>query len=410
MTFLVFFALLTLVSAKNDCTQDTDIFNIIFAKSGAGDSKPETEEILSIEVGFNIQRMNLIPHSNAIHLDGFFTKKWTNQDFYYAHQNPCSSAVSIMKKKEKLWVPEVAFVNGDGLILHRHSIIFEAHKNGTLLYGQRIEENIPCTTDAFEYPWGNTTCIVVWRNENVAKDSMRLTWDTSSFQQAAIGPQTVGDLEMIQVDFSVRDHEKGEKTHDELVLAFFFKRINNKTILLFFVPSVMFIAMSWLSLLLGPMVITRAILVVGSMTLLNLHYYMNMAGLPATPGITSLDIWKIFSLIFVFAVLIELVSVSCMASIGRSRRLQSCCRSRTKKGKYEMEPLYEELNDLRQRKTRRTSRCCRYSALAVDTFWFFAFLFIFLVFVAFFWMKSPEIVRFVSNLKPEHIEIPNYFQ
>ncbi|VDK50134.1 unnamed protein product [Anisakis simplex] len=111
---------------------------------------------------------------------------------------------------------------------------------------------------------------------------------------------------------------------------------------------------SWLSLVLGPMAITRMIMNIGAFILLILHYLSNMADLPRTTGITAIDIWKIGTMVFVVATLFELVVVTCMASVGRSRRLTRCCRRlpSSKHRRYSMEPLYEELNDLRQRKTR----------------------------------------------------------
>uniref|UniRef100_A0A1I7WU04 MADF domain-containing protein n=1 Tax=Heterorhabditis bacteriophora TaxID=37862 RepID=A0A1I7WU04_HETBA len=116
------------------------------------------------------------------------------------------------------------------------------------------------------------------------------------------------------------------------------------------------------------MAITRSILIIGSLILLLIHYYTNMVGLPETTGVTSIDIWKIFSLLFVVSILFELVIVSCMASVGRSRlnkilfrKWTSCCHRKRAKGKYELEPLYEELNDLRARKTRLSSDINKYS-------------------------------------------------
>ncbi|CAJ0565274.1 unnamed protein product, partial [Mesorhabditis spiculigera] len=256
-----------------------------------------------------------------------------------------------------------AFTNGEGLIHHRHSLSFSATRNGTVTHRQRIELNIPCSSEPSEYPWGNATCQILWRSEH-SQESMRLIWDDAAYGQFGSGERLVGDLRMVQVDFTAHEHQKDFSSYDELTISFTFKRSLNKTVYLFFFPSILFIGISWLSFLLGPMAITRAILVMSSFILLYLHYYFNMAGLPETSGITSIDIWKLFSLLFVFGVLVELVSVSCMASVGRSRSIQACCRSKKKKGKYEMEPLYEELNDLRQRKTRRTCRFIHLTCLS----------------------------------------------
>lgn len=64
------------------------------------------------------------------------------------------------------------------------------------------------------------------------------------------------------------------------------------------------------------------------------------------------DIWRIFSLLFVLVILLELVLITCMASAGRSRRVSRCCRKGSLREKYELDVEYEELNDLRVRRTR----------------------------------------------------------
>lgn len=66
-----------------------------------------------------------------------------------------------------------------------------------------------------------------------------------------------------------------------------------------------------------------------------------------------LDVWKVAMMLFIVASIFELVVVSCIASIGRSRRLARCFRRRrTRRSHFATEPVYEELNDLRHRTTK----------------------------------------------------------
>uniref|UniRef100_A0AC34FHW6 Uncharacterized protein n=1 Tax=Panagrolaimus sp. ES5 TaxID=591445 RepID=A0AC34FHW6_9BILA len=145
---------------------------------------------------------------------------------------------------------------------------------------------------------------------------------------------------------------------DELVFEAVLQKSKFKEFLTFYMPQLMFVAISWLSMFLGPMAITRSVLIIGSMLLLTIHrhYYSQFAAFTAASTFTNYDIWQLGTLMFTFATLVELIFITCMASAGRSGRLLSCFgkKSDKKSGRnyYSFEPLYEELNDLRARKGR----------------------------------------------------------
>uniref|UniRef100_A0A1I8AM98 Uncharacterized protein n=1 Tax=Steinernema glaseri TaxID=37863 RepID=A0A1I8AM98_9BILA len=65
---------------------------------------------------------------------------------------------------------------------------------------------------------------------------------------------------------------------------------------------------------------------------------------------------------------------------------------------YTVEPLYEELNDLRTRPTRPTCSCCRYSALCMDVAWLAGYAISFALFVFFFFTRYRDIVRFLNDV------------
>ncbi|VDK65628.1 unnamed protein product [Cylicostephanus goldi] len=184
-----------------------------------------------------------------------------------------------------------------------------------------MQQTIPCHTSALDYPFGNISCTLVWRNEANSRDNQQMRWDNNAlsrpFGENKI--EQVGDLILLDVNLDHTELYRHNGVFDELSAMFTFRRGHYKLLLLFFLPSALFMLMSWLSLILGPMAITRSILIVGSLVLLLIHYSTNMAGLPETTGVTSIDVWKVFSLLFVMSILMELVIVTCMASMGRSR-------------------------------------------------------------------------------------------
>ncbi|KHJ99465.1 hypothetical protein OESDEN_00544 [Oesophagostomum dentatum] len=181
-----------------------------------------------------------------------------------------------------------------------------------------MRQNIPCQTSALDYPFGNTTCTLTWTNEANSRDSQQMRWDnralTKPFGENDI--DEVGDLILLDVTLNHIELFRHNGVFDELTAVFTFRRGHYKILLLFFLPSTLFmfisvehfkqLFLSWLSLFLGPMAITRSILIIGSLVLLLIHYSTNMAGLPETTGVTSIDLWKVFSILFVISILMEL--------------------------------------------------------------------------------------------------------
>uniref|UniRef100_A0A7E4VT71 DUF4149 domain-containing protein n=1 Tax=Panagrellus redivivus TaxID=6233 RepID=A0A7E4VT71_PANRE len=158
----------------------------------------------------------------------------------------------------------------------------------------------------------------------------------------------------------------------------------------------------WLSMFLGPMAITRAILIIGSMVLLALHRHFSFNNGHGQTGLefSAIDTWNLATLIFTFLALVELILITCMASAGRSGRFLSCFGRKERDGKnyYNFEPLYEELNDLRARKTRRTCTCCSHSALAFDIISLFVAAAAWGVFCFFYFFATNDLLQFVNKM------------
>ncbi|CAB3411658.1 unnamed protein product [Caenorhabditis bovis] len=297
----------------------------------------------------------------------------------------------VSSLKSTIWKPRLGFSNSHELSHHSHSSTLHLKDDGTLILRERVKQSIPCKTNVSSYPFGNTTCTLIWKSEDLTQYEARIRW-----KMIESNGVEAGDLLLNSTSTSHNDSYTQNGVIDKLTLVFTFYRGPNKVLLLFYLPSVICLAISWFSILLGPMAITRSLLNIGAFICSMTVYMANWAGLPETNGITSIDIWRIFSLLFILVVIIELVIVSLMASLGRSRKFRR--GSSKRKGKYEIEPVYEELNDLRQRQARQTCGCCRLSALLLDIF---SFIFMGTVFAAFCvanYFEMDLIVSYLNNV------------
>ncbi|EPB70823.1 hypothetical protein ANCCEY_10082 [Ancylostoma ceylanicum] len=269
------FATFLLDVLAEECTRDADIVRQILTGDQGAVQPAGKDGPLVVDVGLEVTSMTTVAHTNTMNVDVIITRTWNLS----IKSVDTGVVISGLQWSSQAW--------------HNASVEQRWHI-GALgkVKNLAMRQNIPCKTSALDYPFGNTTCTLVWRNEVNSRDNQQMKWDNNALTK----PLGENDIEQskIAINKGKVDTRKPVKILDS--------------------PS------SWLSLSLGPMAITRSILIIGSLVLLLIHYYTNMAGLPETTGVTSIDVWKVFSIVFVVAILLELVVVTCMASMGRSTK------------------------------------------------------------------------------------------
>ncbi|VDL71496.1 unnamed protein product [Nippostrongylus brasiliensis] len=350
----------------DDCTRDAEVIRQILTSDQGVMQPVNVDSNFTVDVDAEVLAMAVVAQTNTMDVDIILTRTWKDPSLYFAHLKPCHPSIDLLSHRSKIWMPKFSVQNTDSHLIRKHSTTLQVSKDGTVMHSTWVRENIHCHTNALDYPFGNTTCRMSWRNEHDSRERLQLKWKTenATSRERESNIKEVGDLILQNTSFIRSEVLRVNGVFDELTIVFDFQRAHHKVFFLFFLPSTLFMVVSWLSLILGPMAITRSILIVGSLMLLLMHYFTNMASLPATTGITAIDVWKIFSLLFVIGILLELVLVTCMASMGRSTR---------------------------------TCGCCRYSALFVDFVSFWTSLGIFVLFAFIFFTKGSVIVKWLNE-------------
>ncbi|ULT79429.1 hypothetical protein L3Y34_010210 [Caenorhabditis briggsae] len=200
----------------------------------------------------------------------------------------------------------------------------------------------------------------------------------------------------------MHDVNYNSTSDDEFQINYHLSQHPQHLLVNFFYPSALFMVPAWLSLLLGPMAITRCCILMTSLILQCVHFLANEPGLLGNGGVTAVSIWKTFAYTFTIGIVVELILITLFASMGRSK---TCCFSKRRSSKYEMEPLYEEMNDLRQRRTRKTRNCCRKTALVFDIASFVFFGVVIVVFMYGFYAERSSMVNMVNDFDMESLHI-----
>ncbi|KAF8355736.1 lgc-32, partial [Pristionchus pacificus] len=320
------------------CTSDQEIIAQLRRKNIGRNNVGDVELELHVD---NAKRLD---KENAVFVEGYVLKKWNDGSLNFESQDPCSDSVIVSDVSHPVHLSET-ILQSDATVT----------KNGTVTVKELISMKETCTVKDLEFPVRSMRCALKFplkKSERIA------TWANAPTKNSLF---ELSSSEMD--DFGV-----------EVILKY--KLPFMKVIIEFFLPAVIFMGISWLSLALGPMSITRSILIIGSFILLMRHfsYPPIEIGQTGERQISAIAVWKTFSYIFVLSTLVELVVVTCLMSMSKG---PSCCRKRS--GEYDFEPVYEELNDLRKRDSlangeykmryaeKRTGcSCCRFFALFLD--------------------------------------------
>ncbi|GMT36313.1 hypothetical protein PFISCL1PPCAC_27610, partial [Pristionchus fissidentatus] len=332
--------LLFLPALAFSCTSDPEIIAQLRRQNIGGNN------VKDVQLELNIENANRVGKEKVVFIEGFVQKKWHDDSLNFEKYDPCSDLVIVSDVAHP-----VSFSD------NQHISDAVVSKNGTVTVKELVSAKENCFAKELSFPLRSMKCALKFP---MKRNTVDVKWTNAQSKSPA-------QYEVIHS--SVTDSEV------EVVLKY--KLQYRKALIEFFLPAIIFMAISWFSLALGPMSITRSILIVGSFLLLMRHFSYPPEGMPSTKEneMSAFVIWKTFSYLFVLLTLVELVVVSCLMSIGQGP--SACCRKDS--GDYDFEPIYEELNDLRKRNShgnteyrmryteKRTGcTCCRFCALFLD--------------------------------------------
>lgn len=386
VAFLLFGLLLSIALADDDCIEEPKIVKYL---QGITADKKDTEIVVRGE--YIVRRWLYNVQENHLAVEGILEMKWTNTHLAFQDLNPCRENAKLQQGMDNFWKPHVIFLDSETHEEGPSKMMVQSDGNVTLF--KKMDQIIPCEIDTTNSPFSNATCTITWKFDNLGEFE-KVTYEPPKMFNV-LPKKSKKEMELTDITITMPpNNEYSTNYHFAL---------NPKQLLVdYFFPSIAFLIPSWLTLLLGPMAITRCCILMMSLVLQCVHFYANDPPLLGKGGVTAVSVWKTFVYSFIVGIVIELIVITLLASMGRSK---SCCFSKRRSAKYEMEPLYEEMNDLRQRKTRKTRNCCRKTALFVDIT---SFIFSGIVMLAFFYgfyTKRTAMVTLINEFDLESLFI-----
>ncbi|KAL6456569.1 hypothetical protein MHYP_G00351130 [Metynnis hypsauchen] len=238
----------------------------------------------------------------------FLRQSWRDDRLSYNHTNKTLGLDS--RFVDKLWLPDTFIVNAKSAWFHDVTVenkLIRLQPDGVILYSSRITSTVACDMDLTKYPMDEQECMLDLESYGYSSEDIVYHWSES--QKYIHG---LDKLELSQ--FTITDYRfvtemmnfKSAGRFPRLSLRFQLRRNRGVYIIQSYMPSILLVAMSWVSFWISQSAVPARVSL-GITTVLTMTTLMVSArsSLPRASAIKALDVYFWICYVFVFAALIE---------------------------------------------------------------------------------------------------------
>ncbi|XP_056457784.1 gamma-aminobutyric acid receptor subunit delta [Gadus chalcogrammus] len=238
----------------------------------------------------------------------FLRQSWRDDRLAYNHTNKTLGLDS--RFVDKLWLPDTFIVNAKSAWFHDVTVenkLIRLQPDGVILYSSRITSTVACDMDLTKYPMDEQECMLDLESYGYSSEDIVYHWSES--QKHIHG---LDKLELSQ--FTITDYRfvtemlnfKSAGRFPRLSLRFELRRNRGVYIIQSYMPSILLVAMSWVSFWISQTAVPARVSL-GITTVLTMTTLMVSArsSLPRASAIKALDVYFWICYVFVFAALIE---------------------------------------------------------------------------------------------------------
>ncbi|XP_017322708.1 gamma-aminobutyric acid receptor subunit delta [Ictalurus punctatus] len=273
----------------------------------------------------------------------FLRQSWRDDRLSYNHTNKTLGLDS--RFVDKLWVPDTFIVNAKSAWFHDVTVenkLIRLQPDGVILYSSRITSTAACDMDLTKYPMDEQECMLDLESYGYSSEDISYYWSDS--QKHIHG---LDKLELSQ--FTITDYSfitemmnfKSAGRFPRLSLHFRLRRNRGVYIIQSYMPSILLVAMSWVSFWISQSAVPARVSL-GITTVLTMTTLMVSArsSLPRASAIKALDVYFWICYVFVFAALIEYAFAHYNADYSKQEKakvkVKKTAESMVKNGKQAM--------------------------------------------------------------------------
>ncbi|XP_061113603.1 gamma-aminobutyric acid receptor subunit delta [Conger conger] len=253
----------------------------------------------------------------------FLRQSWRDDRLSYNHTNKTLGLDS--RFVDKLWLPDTFIVNAKSAWFHDVTVenkLIRLQPDGVILYSSRITSTVACDMDLTKYPMDEQECMLDLESYGYSSEDIVYHWSESQAQIHGLDK-----LELSQ--FTITDYRfvtemlnfKSAGRFPRLSLRFELRRNRGVYIIQSYMPSILLVAMSWVSFWISQSAVPARVSL-GITTVLTMTTLMVSArsSLPRASAIKALDVYFWICYVFVFAALVEYAFAHYNADYNRKQR------------------------------------------------------------------------------------------
>ncbi|CAP28824.2 Protein CBR-LGC-50 [Caenorhabditis briggsae] len=259
-------------------------------------------------------------------LDVMYSEIWQDPRLSFKHLNVCATNITLKSDfRKKIWTPDTCIINSKSSSIHSspsENTFVILYENGLVWSNFRLNVKTPCSVNLKMFPFDSLSCEIVLESYSFNTDEVRLMWHDV--------PITM--MEKVELpDFDLigwsTDHQRLEYPNgiwDRAKVKFTFARRYGFYLFQSYFPTSLTVISSWVGFFFDVRSVSaRITLGVSSLLALTFQFGNVLRHLPRVSYIKCLDVWMIFSVIFIFCTLVELAIVCQLNRWERERQIGS---------------------------------------------------------------------------------------
>ncbi|ULT90402.1 hypothetical protein L5515_008464 [Caenorhabditis briggsae] len=286
---------------------------------------PSKTSATVVSVEFGIQNIAQVSEMSAsFTLDLLFSQIWHDPRLRFDHITNCLQNLTLgYSMVEKLWTPNVCFVNSKKTEIHSSptpNIFLMIYPNGTVWVNYRLQVQSPCMVDLVLFPMDIMNCELIIESYAYNAAKVKLNW--REWQPVfSIAKSKLSDFTLYGLQWTKNSFEYAAGQWDQLTVSLTFSRAYGFYILQMYIPTYSSVFLSfvsfWIDLKALP---ARITLGVSSLMALTFQYGNVAKNLPRVGYVKSIDVYMVLTTAFIFLTMIEVAFVCYLDSENNLRR------------------------------------------------------------------------------------------
>ncbi|CAK7317625.1 gamma-aminobutyric acid receptor subunit delta isoform X2 [Vulpes vulpes] len=270
----------------------------------------------------------------------FLHQSWRDSRLAYNHTNETLGLDS--RFVDKLWLPDTFIVNAKSAWFHDVTVenkLIRLQPDGVILYSIRITSTVACDMDLAKYPMDEQECMLHLESYGYSSEDIVYYWSENQEQIHGLNKLQLAQFTITSYHFATElMNFKSAGQFPRLSLHFHLRRNRGVYIIQSYMPSILLVAMSWVSFWISQAAVPARVSL-GITTVLTMTTLMVSArsSLPRASAIKALDVYFWICYVFVFAALVEYAFAHFNADYRKKQKAKAKAKVKVTEQRAEMD-------------------------------------------------------------------------